>query len=197
MKLGHIEAAVLCGGASSRMGREKATLPYRGGPLARRVANALGACFARVRLVAKRDLAPELGLETLVERRAEHAALVGLHAALGACEASAVFVAACDLPDIDPRVVLALAALAPTNGAADAIAPLGPSGPEPLFAIYRPRILLEVERRLAAGELALRALLGALNTLYVPERELRALDPVLASLHNLNRPGDISRDDAW
>lgn len=191
MKLVHVEAAVLCGGASSRMGRDKATLPYRGEPLARRVANALGACFGRVRLVAKRDLAPELGIETIVERSAEQAPIVGVHAALAACEASAVFVAACDLPDLDPRVVLALAALAPTRGAADAIAPMGPSGPEPLLAIYRPRVLPEIERRLAARELGLRALLGALRTLYVPERDLRALDPELASLRNLNRPEDL------
>ena len=197
MKLGHIEAAVLCGGASSRMGRDKATLAYRGEPLARRVASALGACFERVRLVAKRDLAPELGLETIVERSPEHASLVGVHAALAACEASAVFVAACDLPDVDPRVVLALAALAPTDGAADAVAPIGPDGPEPLFAIYRPRVLREVERRLGAREFALHALLGALNTLWVPERDVRALDPELVSLRNLNRPEDLSSDDAW
>jgi len=192
LKLGHVEAAVLCGGASSRMGRDKATLPYKGAPLALRVARALGVCFTRVRLVAKRDLAPELGLETIVERSPGHASLVGLHAALAACEASAVFVAACDLPDVDPRVVLALAALAPVDGAADAIAPIGPGGPEPLFAIYRPRILHEVERRLAARDFALRSLLGAVTTLLVPEADLRALDPELASLRNLNRPEDLA-----
>jgi molybdopterin-guanine dinucleotide biosynthesis protein A len=30
LKLSHIEAAVLCGGASTRMGRDKAMLRYRG-----------------------------------------------------------------------------------------------------------------------------------------------------------------------
>lgn len=196
MKLVHIEAAVLCGGASSRMGRDKATLRYRGEPLALRVARALGACFARVRLVGKAGALPELGLETIVDRSPEHASLVGVHAALAACEASAVFVAACDLPDVDPRLALALAALAPTDGDADVIAPVGPRGPEPLLAIYRPRILPELERRIAAREFALHALLGAVKCLFVPEAELRALDPQLASLHNLNRPEDISADDA-
>ena len=192
MKLSHIEAAVLCGGGSTRMGRDKATLPYRGEPLALRVAQALGACFARVRLVGKAGELPELGLETIVDRSPERAALVGVHAALAACQASAVFVAACDLPDVDPRLVLALAALAPTDGGADVVAPLGPRGPEPLLAIYRPRLLPEVERRIAAREFALHALLGAAKCLFVPERELRALDPELASLRNFNRPEDLA-----
>ena len=187
---------MLCGGASSRMGRDKAMLSYRGEPLALRVARALGACFARVRLVGKAGALPELGLETIVDRSPEHASLVGVQAALAACEASAVFVAACDLPDLDPRLALALAALAPTDGPADVVAPLGPRGPEPLLAIWRPRILPEVERRIAAREFALHALLGAVNCLYVPEAELRALDPQLASLRNLNRPEDLSADDA-
>jgi molybdenum cofactor guanylyltransferase len=196
LKLTHVEAAVLCGGASKRMGRDKATLLYRGEPLALRVANALGACFARVRLVAKSDLRPALGIETIVERNPEHASIVGVHAALAACEASAVFVAACDLPHADPRLALALAALAPVDGGADAIAPIGPSGPEPLFAIYRPRLLPELERRIAARDFALRALLGAVKCTFVPEAELRALDPELASLRNLNRPEDLSADGA-
>ena len=50
----------------------------------------------------------------------------------------------------------------------------------------------EIERRIAAREFALHALLGAVKCLYVPEPELRALDPELASLRNLNRPEDLA-----
>ena len=71
------------------------------------------------------------------------------------------------------------------------MAPLGPNGPEPLLAIYRPRLLPELERRIARGELALQTLLREVNTLFVPEQDLRALDPALASLRNLNRPEDL------
>ena len=191
MKLSHVEGAVLVGGGSTRMGRDKATLPYEGTALALRVAAALGTCLERVRCVARPGELPELGLPCIVDRHAERAPLVGIAAALAACEASAVLVAACDLPEIDPRVLLALLALAPAEGGADIVAPLGPRGPEPLLAIYRPRILPELERRIARGELALQALLRDVNTLFIPEADLRALDPTLASLRNLNRPEDF------
>ncbi|MFI5314843.1 MAG: molybdenum cofactor guanylyltransferase [Myxococcota bacterium] len=191
MRLTHVEGAVLCGGASTRMGRDKATLPYEGVPLGRRVADALAECLARVRIVGKANQLPALGLEVIVDRHPTRAPLIGVAAALAACEASAVLVAACDLVHLDPRVVLALTALAPADGAADVIAPLGPRGPEPLLAIYRPRLLLEIERRIARGELALRALLRDVATLFIPEADLRALDPSLRSLTNANFPEDL------
>jgi molybdopterin-guanine dinucleotide biosynthesis protein A len=191
LKVSHVEGAVLVGGGSTRMGRDKATLLFEGVPLALRVAAALGTCLERVRLVARPDALPELGLPCIVDRHAERAPLVGIAAALAACEASAVLVAACDLPEIDPRVLLALLALAPAQGGADIVAPLGPRGPEPLLAIYRPRLLPELERRIGRGELALQALLRDVNTLFIPEADLRALDPALASLRNLNRPENL------
>lgn len=191
MKLSHVEGAVLVGGGSTRMGRDKATLVHEGTPLGLRVAASLGACLERVRFVARPGELPELGLPCIVDRHTERAPLVGIAAALAACEASAVLVAACDLPDVDPRVLLALLALVPAEGGADVVAPLGPRGPEPLLAVYRPRILPELERRIARGELALQALLRDVKTVFVPEADLRALDPELASLRNLNRPEDL------
>lgn len=192
MKLAHVEGAVLIGGGSTRMGRDKATLEFEGVPLALRVARALGSCVERVRFVARPDALPALGYDCIVDRHDARAPLVGIAAALAACEVSAVLVCACDLPTVDPRVLLALLALAPAQDGADVVAPLGPRGPEPLLAIYRPRLLPELERRIARGELALQALLRDVDTLFVPEADLRALDPTLASLRNLNRPEDLT-----
>lgn len=191
MRLTHIEGAVLCGGSSTRMGRDKATLPFLGVPLAVRVAQALDECLERVRFVAKDHELAALGREVIVDRHPEQAALVGVAAALAACEAPAVLVAACDLVHLDPRVVLALCALAPVDGPADVIAPVGPKGAEPLCAIYRKRLLPEVERRLAAGDFALHALLRDSACTLVPEADLRALDPTLRSLTNANSPDDL------
>ncbi len=191
MKLAHVEAAILAGGASSRMGRDKATLELDGAPLAERVAAALGDCVERVRIVLRPDAPNPTGLERIDDAHVERAPIVGVCAALRACDAGAVLVAACDLPEIDPRVVLALLALVPAEGGADVVAPFTSAGPEPLFAVYRPCILPEVERRIAAGSLALHALLEAVDTLPIPEEMLRELDPKLRTLRNVNRPEDL------
>lgn len=191
MRLVHVEGAILAGGAGTRMGRDKGSVPWRGVPLAERVARALGACVARVRVVVRPGAPLPVDLERIEDRRELRAPIVGVEAALEACEASAVLVAACDMPELDPRVLLALLALVPTEGGADVVAPQTARGPEPLLAVYRPRILPEVRARIERGDPALHALLAAVDTLYVPEMELRALDPELASLRNANRPADL------
>ena len=117
--------------------------------------------------------------------------MVGLHAALAACEASAVLVTACDLPEIEPRLLTLLLGLVPVEAEADIVAPLGPRGPEPLLAIYRPRLLSEVARRIETGNLSLRSLLEDSCTVFVPEPELRQVDPELRSFRNVNTPGDL------
>src|SRR5262249_31295526 len=104
----------------------------------------------------------------------------------------ALLVAACDMPLLSPELLLGLLALVPTHGGPDIVAPLGPNGPEPLLAIYRPRLLPEIERRITTDTLSLRALLAQAITLDVPEEDLRAQDPNLDSLRNVNEPKDLA-----
>jgi molybdopterin-guanine dinucleotide biosynthesis protein A len=191
VRLSHVEGAVLAGGASSRMGRDKARLEWRGELLAARVARALAECVARVRIVLRPDAESPLALARIDDARPERAPIVGIEAALAACESSAVLVAACDLPEIEPPLLLALLALCPAEGGPDAIVPCGPKGPEPLLAIYRPRILPALRERIARGDLSLQRLLASIEVLLVPEADLRAFDPELASFRNVNRPEDL------
>ncbi len=174
------------------MGRDKASLPFRGRPLVEHVASVLGECVERVRLVGRPGSEVPTDLPWIEDRDEIRAPLIGIHAALSACEASAVLVCACDMPLIDPRLVFSLLGLvtASDDGAA-IVAPEGPRGPEPLLAIYKPRLLPEIERRIAAKELQLMALLRDSDTLLVPESDLRAVDPELRSFRNLNREQDL------
>ena len=182
---------MLAGGRSSRMGRDKAGVLWDGRPLAERVASALADCVERVRFVVRPGGSAPPGIERIEDAHDTRAPLVGLCAALRACESSAVLVTACDMPLLAPELLLGLLALVPVQGGADVVAPLGPHGPEPLLAVYRPRLVPEIERRIAAGALGLRDLLDAVDTLLVPEADLRALDPELCSLRNVNTPADL------
>ena len=145
----------------------------------------------RVRAVVRPGMVPPAGLEPIQDRYPVRAALVGVHAALHACAVPAVLVAACDLPEIEPRLLLLLLGLVPVEGGADIVAAAGPNGPEPLLAVYRRRLLPEIERRIEAEQLSLRALLAASDTLLVPEQELRRVDPELRSFRNVNGPLEL------
>ena len=180
MKIDHIEAAILVGGGSERTDASRAEgQPV---PLVQQVADGLGACVRQVRLVIRPGDEPPLDLPCIENSGRHRAPIEGIHAALRACGSAAVMIARWDLPQIDPRLILALLALVPAEGGFDIVAPQLSGRFEPLFAVYRPRILSEIEARIAAGALGLQELLGAVDTLGVPEAELRRIDPDLRCL---------------
>ncbi len=191
MKVSHVEAAILAGGASRRMGRDKASVEFAGLPMAQRVARALGECVERVRVVVRPGEKSPLDLAVIEDAHAVRAPIVGLAAALHGCESSAVLVCACDLPEIDPRLVLALLSFMPAVGGPEIVAPVGPDGPEPLLAIYRPTLLQRIEKQIRTNDLSLQKLLRSSDACFVPEAALREIDPELRSLRNVNRPEDL------
>ena len=176
------------------MGRDKAGLPAdgrSGETMGSQVARALGQCVEKVRVVLRADQPNPLGLERVDDSHVQRAPIVGIAAALRASDAGAVLVAACDLPELHARFLLALLAHVPEEGGPEIVAAHGPGGPEPLVAVYRTDLLPELERRIEAGELALQPLLRARETRLVPEALLREIDPELRALRNVNLPEDL------
>jgi molybdopterin-guanine dinucleotide biosynthesis protein A len=91
--------AVLCGGASRRMGRDKALLEIEGQAMAVRVAGALVDAGADpvVAVGGNADALATLGLHGVADEHPGEGPLGGLVTALGASPEPVLFVAACDL----------------------------------------------------------------------------------------------------
>jgi molybdopterin-guanine dinucleotide biosynthesis protein A len=173
------------------MGRDKAWVEYRGEPMAQTVAAVLGRCVREVRVVLRRGLEAPPGLPRIDDLYPQRAPIVGIHAALRACDVSGTLVTACDLPEIDPRLILALLAAWPVSGAPDILAPSSARGPEPLLAIYHPRLIPELEERIEAGRFSLQALLRDVRTRVISADTLRQLEPRLGTFRNVNRPDEL------
>lgn len=186
-------AAVLAGGASRRMGRDKATLAVGGVELASLALAAAARVAHPVVLVApeghpaRRLAAPAVADPGL-------GPLAALAAALDALEAEHVLVLAGDHPGL--RVEL-LAHLVAQAGRAEAVACRRGPRLEPLVAVYeRAPALAAARARLAgpAGGRSLAGLLADLGTLVVEEPEWRRLDPDGRSFVDLDDPADLA---AW
>jgi molybdopterin-guanine dinucleotide biosynthesis protein A len=186
-RLADVAGAVLAGGASQRMGRDKAHIPLAGIPLAVRVASCLEPLVGDLVLVGG-DPPEEAPGRRVPDVDATRCALRGLVGALEATDTARVLVAATDLPFLTPDLLLGLLAFPE----ADAVLPRDADGPQPLCAVYRREPVLAVARQhLAAGRLALGALLDRVETAFVEGPALRALDPHGRALHNLNAPEDL------
>jgi molybdenum cofactor guanylyltransferase len=188
-----VEGFILAGGASSRMGTDKARLRLGGRTLVERAAEALSHVAARTSVVSPREADAELGLPLVSDVFRGAGALGGLHAALDACRAEWAAVVSCDLPFVTGELFALLASL--RAGAAEAVAPRQPDGrAQPLCALYSRRACLPAaERLLAAGELRPRVLLSEVQTRWVSPAELSGLAGAENFFLNLNAPPDLAR----
>jgi molybdopterin-guanine dinucleotide biosynthesis protein A len=132
---------VLVGGNSSRMGQDKACLPFQGKTLVEHVAAAVAEAAGSVTLVGAPERYATLGLPMLADTRTGAGPLAGIHTALGASLAAWNLIVACDMPGISASFLRSLMAAA-ESCQADCLLPSGPSGlPEPLCAVYHFRCL--------------------------------------------------------
>ncbi len=184
--------AIQAGGQSSRMGQDKALMPFLGRPLIARLVERLGnladellvttnhpAEFAFLGLPLFPDILPGIG------------ALGGLYTALSAAREELVAVVACDMPFVLPDLVRAQCDLLLREGM-DVVVPRSTEGLEPLHAIYRREICLPAVRAaLQAGERKMIAWFPAVKVRVMEPPEVAAIDPDLRSFINLNCPEDF------
>lgn len=195
-----VEGFILVGGASSRMGADKATLRLGGRTFAERAAAALAAVAGPARLVGSRPEHARLGPALVADVYEGAGALGGLHAALRACRAAWAAVVSCDLPFVTGELLARLASLRGAGGAAggaaefDAVAPRQEDErPQPLCALYAREPCLRVaERLLGAGERRPRALLAEVRTRWVEFTELSDLPGAENFFLNVNTPHELA-----
>lgn len=184
-------AAVLVGGASRRMGRAKAALPYGAGTLAEFQTGRLAGIFEDVFVVAKEPPDFPVGpARVLLDGVAERAAIHGLVRALEEA-ADRVFVLGVDLPAVSPALLRAIACRA-LAGAAPAVVPRADGRLQPLAGVWRRSVLETARRRIAAGDLSLHGLAEEVGADVVEEGQWRAFDPSGAAFANLNTLEDYA-----
>jgi len=190
--MSEVEGFILAGGASSRMGEDKAHLRLGGRTLVGRAAAALGGVAGRVSVVSSKPDAAAFGLPVVADRLGGRGALGGLHAALAHASAGWALILSCDLPFVTDALCERLASLRGPD--ADAVAPVQPDGrPQPLCALYaRAACLPAAEELLRAGELRPRALLARVRTRWVSFDEVADLDGSEHFFRNLNTPEDFA-----
>jgi molybdenum cofactor guanylyltransferase len=192
----HPGAIVLCGGRSTRMGRDKATLPFGPEVLLQRVVRLLSDVVeARdiVVVAAVGQALPELPADVIFaqDQHPQRGPLEGLAAGLHVVpnRIDAVYVTSCDVPLLEPAFVRRMLDLLEDH---DIAVPRDGEHHHPLAAVYRPSVLPAVQRLLAADRLRPRFLFDEVPTREVPVDDLRDVDPELRTLLNLNRPEDYA-----
>jgi molybdopterin-guanine dinucleotide biosynthesis protein A len=186
--LTEVTGAVLTGGMSKRLGRDKVLLPYGDKPLVAHVHDLLKELFPRVILVGHiRAELDAFGFECVEDIVPEKGVLGGIHTALSVSDTPFVFVAGADMPFLSRSLI---SEIADHRSKADAVIPRGPRGMEPLCALYSSSCLTTIEQSLERSTLKVMAALEGL-TIVSPEIETGQdkADPFA----NINYPEDLKK----
>jgi molybdopterin-guanine dinucleotide biosynthesis protein A len=170
------------------MGRDKALVEVDGTPMARRVADALGAAGARTVVAVGGDEARlgALGLAVVADEHPGEGPLAAVATALRAADDDIVLVVACDLlhPSVDAMSAV-VAALVAAPGA-DLAAPIVGGVPQWGHAAWRRRARPAVDARLAAGERSIHRAVAAAGLVV---EAVPGLPP--ATLTDADTPADL------
>ena len=171
---------MLTGGRSSRMGCDKALLPFRGGTLVESVARAVELATGSAVLVGNPQVYRHLGYPAIPDLYPGAGPLGAILTAFDHSSADWNVVAACDMPELSGEFLRLLVDAA--DG--DAVVPMGPSGRlEPLCAVYHRRSRPVLERAFGRGRRSVRAALEDLRVTLVSV-------PEVSPFQNVNTPED-------
>ncbi len=184
-----ISVIVLAGGVSQRMGANKALLLVdEQETLVSRVVANLRVLSDDIVLVSNSpDLYANLDVRHASDQFQGAGPLAGLHAGLLAAHHSWAFVAACDMPLIDHRLVRFMAVL---TAGYDAVVPKVGESSEPLHALYSRACLPAIEARLQHDQRRVVSFYPDVRVRYVDEREIAIFDRTGRTFSNANTPQD-------
>ncbi|RRS32277.1 MAG: molybdopterin-guanine dinucleotide biosynthesis protein MobA [Epsilonproteobacteria bacterium (ex Lamellibrachia satsuma)] len=160
----NIPAILFAGGKSSRMGKDKALLPFAGhNTLSEFQYSRLSNLFQKVYLSAKED---KFDFDALIilDRYEESSPLVGIVSLFETLKEDRVFILSVDAPFVNERVI---EALLNSKENFDAVIAQSSSGTQPLCGVYNRSILPLAQKHLNEGKHRLNHLLKAANTQFI------------------------------
>jgi molybdopterin-guanine dinucleotide biosynthesis protein A len=184
-----VSVAVLAGGQSKRMGRDKAFLEVGGRFVIERVLERLNSLSDDLFISANDpEKYTRFGLPIISDIYPDKAALGGLYSVIHAARYPRILVVACDMPFLNIGLLQYLISPALT---ADVVIPLiNPPQPETLHAVYSKNCLPAIEQRLQANQLRLIGFFDDVSVRYVERDKVAEFDPQFHSFINMNTPED-------
>ncbi len=161
----NIPAIIFAGGKSSRMGRDKALLPFADcSTLSEFQYNKLSSLFDNVYISSKEDKF-DFEVTVIPDLYKESSPLVGIISLFETLDVDELFILSVDAPFVDEKVIDLL--LKHGDNKCDAIIAQSPSGVQPLCGIYRRSILPLAQENRRKGNHRLNDLLKKADTKFI------------------------------
>lgn len=182
-----VAAGVLAGGKSNRMGKNKASLQWRGSTFLETVLEACRDFEERYVSVDEKAKYPHLTVPLVEDEKKEYGPLEGIYQILSIMEAEYVLILATDMPMVSRELLLDMAAL--LTGEEDCLVLRLGGRPQPMCSIYSKRVLPIVRDMRENGEHKPGLLFQKVRCSYV---DLETLPYGKEIIDNINTPGEYA-----
>lgn len=188
-----LTVAIIAGGASSRMGRDKAFLKLGGVTLIERViaASASLGQSENILITNKPDAYEHLALQTYGDVIPGMGSLGGIYTALTRAANPATLVLACDMPFINPDLLRFM--IAQLDEETDIVVPRVDGYPQAMHAIYKKTCLAPIRAQLDENRLKIIRFYNEMRVTYLDEPDYAPYDAEAHSFTNLNTPAELAR----
>lgn len=200
-----IRVAILAGGESSRMGRDKALVQLE----------STGLTLLETVLATARQLCPDpfivsrprpeydqFGASVLPDLYGSSGVLGGIGSAVAHAAGAPCLVVSCDMPFLNLPLLCSMAA---QSGKADVVIPVvagesrqgGKVIHQTLHAIYGPGTLPAIEQSLASGNLQVIRFFDQVSVMRIDETTIRQFDENLRTFFSVNTVDALALANAW
>lgn len=178
---------ILAGGASRRMGVDKATLALDGETLLARAVRIMAEVTDDVLVLGRPAREAGAGVRYVPDDLPDAGPLGGILTGLRRSRYPYAAVVACDMPFLDAEIIHLLLRVAYGY---DAAVPRVGGRIHPTLAVYSRGTIDAIERRLARGELTLSTLLEGLRVRWLDDEEIGEIGAGERTFRNVNTPLD-------
>ncbi len=165
-----VTAIILAGGKSTRMKNNKLLLPIKNVPMIQHVYNQLKAYFNEILISSNNSSKYSfLNANVIIDKQPDCGPLMGIASAMEVSSNEINFIIASDIPEFDSELLLNMVKISKDF---DGVVPINSKDQfEPLFAIYRKKMLKSIFKYILDGKYKIINILKNFNIKYIKIEE--------------------------
>jgi molybdopterin-guanine dinucleotide biosynthesis protein A len=184
-----VTCLILAGGASRRMGQDKAFIQVEGIRLLDYVYGTCRELFSEIIIVTNQPQQfVDYHTPVITDEIPGIGSIGGLYTGLKRASNYYSFCVACDMPFLNSELI---ALIIEKRHNSDVVIPKTSAGLEPLHAIYSKRCIEPIKKLIERGDLKIPNFFPEVQVTYCGEEEIKKVDPTLTSFMNVNTKKDL------
>ncbi len=184
-----LSIAIMAGGKSSRMGRDKAFVRFQGRPMIEIVKEHVSGLGDELILITNKPTEyAHLNLPMYSDLYKDHGPLAGIYTAVIKAAHPHTLIVACDMPWLNPDL---LNYMITQRHTADIVIPRWQKFPEPLHAIYSKACLAPIQENLEAKQLKITRFFNKVTVNYLDKETIEQVGGNGRSFANINTPQEL------